>query len=395
MIDQLSYPVMLSFVAILYLLMTTYLLFKNHYYVGGLLTAVDSSSMNTGSKVTICIPARNEESTIKRCVTSACRQNHHKFEVLVLDDQSDDATPQLLSALGKRYPKLLTVYNGSNKPQDWLGKNWACHQLFQKADGKIIVFIDADTFLEPDFIQKTVQTLEKDRLDFATVWPQQQMDTFWEKLLIPMVYHTLLSTLPAKYVSENPRWLPKKLHHKTAPLFAAACGQCMIFTRTAYLECGGHKRVKNNIVEDVAIAKNIKKAGLDMKMFHGLKSITCRMYPSEDEIRNGFRKNFLAGFAYNIPLFLMVSFLHWIVFIFPYIYVVTALFTKNYILLTLSILCCLLIYMQRFYVDLWFGWEKKYSLLHPVGVLWYQFLALLTLTDYFGKRSVTWKERST
>jgi len=395
MIDQFSLPVILNFLAILYLLMTTYLLFKNRYYVGGLLDKYDSTSMNTDIKVTICIPARNEESTIKQCVTSACWQNHNNFEVLVLDDESNDETPRLLSALCKHYPELLTVHSGSAKPQDWLGKNWACHQLFRKADGKIIIFIDADTLLEPDFIQKTVHTLEKEDLDFATVWPQQQMKTFWEKLLVPMVYHTLLTALPAKYVSEHPWWIPKKLHHKTTPLFAAACGQCMIFTRTAYLECGGHKRVKSEIVEDVAIAKNIKKAGLKMKMFHGLKSITCRMYLTENEIRNGFRKNFLAGFGYNIPLFLLVSFLHWIVFIFPYIYMIVALFLKNYTLLTFSIICCLLIYMQRFYVDKWFGWEKKYSLLHPFGVLWYQFLALLTLTDYFGDRSVKWKERAT
>jgi len=395
MIDQFSYPVMLSFFAICYLLMTTYLLFKNRHYVGGLLTADDSTSLDTGKKVTICIPARNEETTIKQCVISACKQNHDNFEVLVLDDESDDTTPQLLSALCRHYPTLLTVHNGSAKPQDWLGKNWACHQLFKKSDGKIIVFIDADTLLEPDFIQKTVHTLEEERLDFATVWPQQQMNTFWEKLLIPMVYHSLLSALPAKYVSKHPWWIPKKLHQKTAPLFAAACGQCMIFTRTAYLECGGHEQVKNEIVEDVAIAKNIKKAGLKMKMFHGLKSITCRMYHSEDEIRTGFRKNFLAGFGYNIPLFLMVSFLHWIVFIFPYIYVVAALLTNNYTLLTFATICCLVIYMQRFYVDKWFGWEKKYSLLHPVGVLWYQYLALLTLVDYFGGRPVTWKERAT
>ena len=397
MIDLQVPIVLLAYGALIYLAATTVILFRNRNHVGGLIdqNIPAKNKDNRGRKISICIPARNEELTIEQCVSSACQQTYAHCEVLVLDDESDDATPEKLSTLSKQFPEILTIFKGRKKPEHWLGKNWACHQLFSKSNGNIVVFIDADTFLDNHFANKVVDTLLRENLDFATVWPQQQMKSFWEKLLIPMVYHTLLSTLPAHYVSKKPWWIPSRLARKTAPLFAAACGQCMIFERYAYIECGGHEQVKNEIVEDVAIAKNVKKAGLIMKMYHGIKSITCRMYHSESEIRNGFRKNFLAGFGYNIPLFLAVSFLHWIVFIFPYIWVIVAIITSNYYLVTVALMCCMLIYIQRFYVDTWFDWQKTYSLLHPVGVLWYQYLAVLTLADYIGNRTVTWKERAT
>ena len=182
-------------------------------------------------KVSICIPARNEADVIERCVTSALKQNYPNFEVLVLDDQSTDGTSEILSKLSGIINNLIHI-EGKPKPSDWLGKPWACHQLSLEAKGEILIYIDADVWLEEDVIVKAVSELST--FDAITVWPEQHFETFWEKQVIPLIYFALFTLLPAKYVERAPKWLPASLRSKFAPLFAAACGQFIAFNKSVY-----------------------------------------------------------------------------------------------------------------------------------------------------------------
>jgi len=388
-------PAILSIMAFSngYLLVTTFILLRNmHDFTG--LPKISLHAMERVPKISICIPARNEESTIEACVKAACEQLYPDIQVLVLDDASTDATPTILKKLAVEYPKRLSILNGRPKPHNWLGKPWACHQLSQHADGELFIFIDSDTQLNPDFVQNAAYSIQEQKLDFATVWPRQFVYSFWEKMLIPMIYHTLLTLLPAIYVYRSPRWLPASIQHRTSPLFAAACGQCMIFTRNGYHATGGHESVKNKVVEDVELARRVKKKKLKMRMFHGLGSITCRMYTSEKEIRNGFRKNFFAGFGYNIPMFLAAGINHLAVFILPPVVLVIAVFYTNIFVLMLALSSSVFIIIQRFLLSWWFRWPYIYGLLHPLAVLWFQYLAIITLWDYLNNRSVRWKGRN-
>lgn len=371
-----------------YLSGTFLVLLRNRYEFKSL---KDSSSLNESETpfVSICIPARNEEDVIEHCVTSALKQNYDHFEVLVLDDNSTDRTTHILKQLSGIISNLRHI-QGEPKPEDWNGKPWACHQLYQQAKGEILLFIDADVWIEPETLNKTVSELK--RYDMITVWPQQILRSFWERMIIPLVYFALLTLLPSKYVERSPRWLPNGLRDLLDPKFSAACGQFMAYNRPVLEAVEGFERIKRSIVDDVEMAKILKAHGYMMRMFTGIEMVYCRMYKDHHEIWNGFKKNFLAGFD-NQVLFILMGVIHFVVFLFP---VFTLFYSWYYGLndiLLLSGFALLLIIAQRSLIDHWFSWNIFYGLLHPFSVVWFQILGIISLIQHHLGIKNSWKGR--
>lgn len=377
------------YIASVYLLITSFVLIRNRFEFKAL--ADSNIDLNTKSpKVSICIPARNEESVIERCVQSALNQDYPNFEVLVLNDNSTDRTTEILDSLSKENKKLNQL-KGKEKPNDWLGKPWACQQLGETAVGDYLIFIDADVWLEQNTLKKAVSQLQ--RYDSITVWPEQKLYSFWEKMTVPLIYFALLSLLPTLYVRQYPKWLPISLKPKVGPLFAAACGQFIAFRRETYFEIGAHASVKNDIVEDVELAKNIKKKGFSLSMFHGVNEVYCRMYTSHNEIWNGLRKNFFVGFGKNVPFFLLMATIHIIVFVLPIFILVQGVIYSNTYLTYYSILVLCIILFQRILFNSWLKFPTSSSFLHPFSVIWYQILGIRCLIDHFSGQKVSWKGR--
>jgi len=381
------------FLTSVYLAVTSLILIRNRFELKPL---PKSNRKNTGSLppyASILIPARNEEQNIEKCIQLACKQAYSNYEVIVLDDNSTDSTPEILARLKKMYPGLLRTLQGKEKPEGWLGKPWACSQLAENCKGEYILFIDADVFMNSSCLKRIVSTFQKYQLDFLTVWPRQILVTFWEQTLIPLVYHALVTHLPSVYVYRRPRWMPSGLHNKTRTLFSAACGQCMAFTRQSYQQINGHKAVKMDIVEDVSLSRIVRSNGMTMRMFEGTGQVECRMYQNEKEIRSGFKKNFFAGFGYSYSFFIASALLHLIVFILPFVILPISLLAQHPIWFFLSVAAVSLILLQRLMLSVWFGWNPLFSLTHPVAVLWFQSLGAITLFDRFRGRRPSWKGR--
>ncbi len=372
-----------------YLLFTSLVLFRNLFEFKRL-ESLPSIKDEFTPKVSICIPARNEAAVIERCITSALKQDYENFEVLVLDDQSTDNTKQIVQGLATIIKNLILI-EGQEKPGDWLGKPWACHQLSKSATGDILLFIDADVVLEENAIPKAVEQLKQ--FDAITVWPQQQLESFWEKMVIPLIYFALWTLLPAIYVQQAPKWLPSSLKTKMSSSFAAACGQFLAFNRRVYEVIGGHEAVKDQVVEDVELAKKIKSMGFTLRMLHGVKSVYCRMYTSHNEIWNGLRKNFFIGFNRNLFFFSIMALIHLLVYVFPFIALSIGLFVQNFELITQSAILVLIILAQRVILNTLFKWSLLYPFLHPLSVLWYQALGIQCITDYLTKKKAVWKGR--
>lgn len=383
----------LLYIALGYLSITTVILFLNRSDFSPLEPTPRQYFDRQAPEVSICIPARNEANSIERCVRSAVDQQYPNHKVYVLDDGSTDGSSEILEKLKSEFSNKLTVISGQPKPDGWLGKSWACHQLSEAYTGDILIFIDADTWLEPEAAAKVVRTMGRDVVDLITLWPEQKLGTFWEKTVIPLVYHGLLTLLPTRFVHRLPKWIPSFLRKKISPFFAAACGQFMAFKRKAYEAIGGHTSVKDKVVEDVELARNIKQAGFSMKMYHGLKAVHCRMYNSGDELWEGFRKNFFAGFGQNAYLFIGMMALTFITFILPTIALPFLIFFDAGLPLILCIIAIILMLLQRFIINRRFNWNQLYGLLHPVGVGWFQVLGIRVLSDYFNQESAEWKNR--
>ncbi|MBZ0305359.1 MAG: glycosyltransferase family 2 protein [Anaerolineae bacterium] len=266
------------------------------------------SSESPSASVSILIPARNEARVISRTIQQLMAQIHENYEVILLDDQSSDGTGELARAVAPDDSRL-KIISGLPLPAGWLGKNWACDQLSQAAQGQFLIFTDADVEWDQHALPALLSHFKQ--YDMLTVWPTQKTVTWGERLCVSALALAIISYLPEIMVRKSP-----------FAIFAAANGQCLAFKREVYTQIGGHEAVRDNIVEDVALARRVKQAGKKLIMLDGNHLIRCRMYQNWPEVRNGFAKNILAGHG-NSLLFLAVSTLfHWAVFILPWIWLI-------------------------------------------------------------------------
>jgi chlorobactene glucosyltransferase len=260
-------------------------------------------------QVSILIPARNEAAVIGQTLARLLDQRYPFAELLVLDDNSTDDTAVYIRQAAQQDDRV-RLLSGQPLPDGWLGKNWACHQLAQAASGDLLIFTDADVGWQLDALAALVAQLEQQRADMLTVWPTQQTLTWGERLVVPLMALAVLGYLPVLAV-----------HYLPWSIFAAANGQCLTFRRRAYEAVGGHTAVRQNIVEDVALARLIKRAGLRLRMSDGAGLITCRMYQNWAEVKAGFAKNILAGHGRSVPFLLLSTLFHWLLFVLPWLMV--------------------------------------------------------------------------
>jgi chlorobactene glucosyltransferase len=235
-------------------------------------------------------------------------QRYPAFEVIILNDNSEDDTAAKVQAIADEDDRLRLV-EGRPLPAGWLGKNWACQQLAEQARGGLLLFTDADVLWQPGALTSLVRLAEKESSDLLTVWPTQKTASWSERLVVPLMGLAIVGYLPILLVHHGP-WSP----------FAAANGQCLLFRREAYQQIGGHATVRDHIVEDVALARRLKSAGLRLRMARGADLISCRMYGGWPEVRDGFAKNILAGHGHSVPFLLASTVFHWLVFIFPWLW---------------------------------------------------------------------------
>ena len=260
------------------------------------LPGLPEHSPDRGVLVSVLVPARNEALNIERCVRSLLLQEYAPFELLVLDDGSTDATPELLHALVRESGGHMRVVQGEPLPDGWHGKSWACSQLGQQAKGELLLFTDADTMHEPDALRRTVAAIEASGADMLSLMPHQELASFWEKLVVPLVHVILMCYLPLRLVRRSRR-----------AAFCFANGQFILFRRKFYDRINGHSAVRDAIVEDVWLCKSVKKAGGSVVAFNGTDVVNCRMYRNFREIWEGFSKNLFAALGYSTPgLFVLI-----------------------------------------------------------------------------------------
>ena len=307
--------------------------------------------------VSVLIPARNEERSIRECVESLLVQDYKKFEVIVLNDNSEDGTGRILEELSSKY-KELKVINGKPLPAGWSGKNYACHQLYKESQGEYILFTDADTVHFKDSILNSVTRAKNRKADLYTLIPKMTFNSFAEKLIMPGIHFTSFTLLPY-YLAETLK----------SPAFAMGVGPFLLFRREAYEVIGGHEALKNDLVEDVRLAKNIKRSGYKVVVNKGLDILSCRMYQSFKEIWEGFSKNIFPGMGYSSLTLFSVFAVYLILFFMPFAGAVVSLVTGNEYLLYNFLYQVVLLLIMRVIINSSFKLGFISTLFHPAGVL--------------------------
>ena len=253
-------------------------------------------------RISVLIPARNEENKIGPCVSSLLAQDYPDFQVVVIDDDSTDRTGEVLASLAKN-DRRLKIIRGAPLPLNWLGKHWACHQLYRQADGELLMFTDADTIHTPDTLRCAAGAIHDERADMISIIPRHMLGTWSEKLIMPIFALGVFAQVP----------LLEKFRPKKRAILSSS-GKLMMFRRTAYEAAGGFEAIKQNVLDDLELPQQIIAEGLRYRLMDGTDNVSCRMYHNFNELYEGLTKNSFAAYGYNVRLFVLTWL--WMLFVF-------------------------------------------------------------------------------
>jgi Glycosyl transferase family 2 len=239
-------------------------------------------------RVTVCVPVRNEEDNIARCLRSILSSAQvRSFDVVVLDDGSTDRTAAIVRELLAEYPQVPSrLISGGDAalPNGWLGKTWACERLRLAAEGSVLVFVDADVTVQPQALAASVELLRERDLQLLSPYPRQIAITGGERLIQPLLQWLWLT------------FLPLRMAERARPVsMAAGNGQFMVLDAAALSSVDGFGCVRGEVLDDVALVRAFKRSGHRGTVADGTNLATCRMYTDWSSVRAGYAKNLWAA----------------------------------------------------------------------------------------------------
>ncbi|MFN0206833.1 MAG: glycosyltransferase [Planctomycetota bacterium] len=250
------------------------------------------ASTSEHPRVSILIPARNEEEIIEACVRGALSQSYSNFEVIVCNDDSTDATQQILQKLAAEDSRLHIINKTGLPPAGWIGKNYALKLAFDRADGEWILTLDADCILSSraleSAVHRAIQPKDSAPRSLVSALPDVRCPDLANRLMMPVFGIWLSLALPFHKVNN-----PKSPH-------ALAAGGFLLIHRNALLQFGGYDRLKSHIVEDVLTARLVKNHGNRIELFLGRGSVSTEMYAGWRDLWEGLTKNTFAASDFSI-----------------------------------------------------------------------------------------------
>jgi chlorobactene glucosyltransferase len=333
--------------------------------------------------ISVLVPARDEEDNIRTCIESLQKQDYPNFEILVLDDNSTDNTSAIVKELAANDNRIY-LYFGETLPEDWAGKPYACYQLAQKARGDWLLFVDADTIHEPHMLRSTLALTIEEKASLLSGFPRQLARSFSQKIIIPVFYFILLSWIPL--------WL---LHHTKKPKPSMAIGQFFFFAKDEYWRIGGHKIVKDKIVEDVFMGIAVAKHGGRHIAVDLSPVVSTNMYNDMGSTWRGLGRS-IYSLATMAPLGLVAAVLiAYYTYIAPFFWLLNGFFIGSEPLLWRGIVVMQIIItlFMRWLVDNRFHEPSISMWFHPIGLLFYLANVLYAMGRWVIGAGVTWKER--
>ncbi|MBW4459386.1 MAG: glycosyltransferase family 2 protein [Nodosilinea sp. WJT8-NPBG4] len=261
------------------------------------------------SSLDVVIPAYNEVDNIRACVEAVVATELPGFEVWIADDQSTDATGAIAAELAAQHANVhhLAVPPRPNG-EVWRGKNWACAYATDVVQGDYLLFIDADVRLSSGAIPAALAEAQTHQADLLSCAPKIECSCFSEWLVQPIIMSAIAIAYDFEAINES-----------TSVDDAFAAGPFMLFRRAAYDKIGGHATIHAAIVEDVELARQIRRHGLKLRYVLGIDLLSVRMYSSFATLWEGWTKNYYLGTEENLPLTLLSAFTIAMVFVMPWV----------------------------------------------------------------------------
>jgi chlorobactene glucosyltransferase len=260
----------------------------------------------TGEMVSVLVPARNEEENIERCITSLLNQTYQNYEILVLDDNSNDGTWRILEKLEKENSRV-RIFKGKPLPPDWYGKPFALQQLNEYARGSILLFTDADTVHTDTSLSWAVTNMEKTKADFLSGYVGQKLLSFGEIITVPIMFFMTGFVIPM-YLN---RFI--KLGY-----FSAAVGQYIVMKAQVFKDIEGYANIRKKTTEDVYLSRHVKELGYKTEFLDMGDQVKCRMYKGYAAGIQGIGKNIFDFLGKKTALLMLVAFAILIFFVLPF-----------------------------------------------------------------------------
>lgn len=338
-------------------------------------------------KVSIILPARNEEEFLGKCLDSLENQDYDNYEIVVIDDSSEDRTKGIILEHTEKSSKIVPV-SAKTKPEGWMGKNWACMEGYRQSSGELLLFTDADTTHAKNVITLAVEHLNSFELDALSVIPKMLTFDFWTKVTLPMI-STFLHTRFSPLNVNNPK-------KKTGYFF----GSFFILKKKTYEDVGMHEGVKHEIIEDGALGKKVKESGYKIKMVRGEHLVEAIWARDKTTLWNALKRLMVPLYLQSgniaIGIFVAVMFLLFVPFL-------TVLVTSAFPVDTISwkILCMagvaasILIYIGAIIdAKMGLGLRFVHAAFAPLGGLVVVLGFLSGLLQAKSNSSVIWRGRS-
>jgi len=338
-------------------------------------------------KVSIILPARNEEKFIGSCLDSLVNQDYIDYEIIAINDSSDDSTGTIIKKYAKKFPKLIYV-DAKPKPEGWVGKNWACMEGYKKATGDLLLFTDSDTKHATSVISLAVSHLLSLELDALTVIPKMLCLDSITKITLPIIsvfLHTRFSALRVNDTSKN-----------TGYFF----GSFFIIRKSTYDSVGTHEGVRGELVEDGALGRKVKESGFKMRMVRGEHLVDAVWARDMPTLWNALKRLMIPLYLQNAKIavasFFGVLFLLFMPF--PILGYTIIFFnsTDSFLMLfAISCIASILVYIGGI-LDATKGLDLKikYSLFAPVGSFIVVCGFLAGLTQAKSKTALSWRGRT-
>ena len=333
----------------------------------------DNNISSAWKDLSVIIPARNEEGNLPKLLDSLAAQTIKPGEIIVVDDDSADNTPGIAEDHGARVIRLKDL------PRGWVGKSWACHNGAMKAEGVYLLFLDADTSMEEDGIERMADCLHRQK-GVISIQPYHRIKRLYENL--SLFFNIILIAGIGAFTPFSKR-----------PI--GAFGPCLLCSLDDYKKIGGHKSIRGRVMEDIELGKKFIRQGIKVSCMGGKGAIDFRMYPGGfmDVVR-GWSKSFSSGArSTSIPVLIMV--IAWIAgAIFPINALAEGLASMDMRLVIISAVFYAAFSAQIYWMSYRVGSFSIFaSIFYPIPLAFFIVVFLYSFIITFFKKKVTWKER--
>ncbi|MGE5607754.1 MAG: glycosyltransferase [Bacillota bacterium] len=350
-------------------------------------TPVTPSAPARWPAITVIIPARNEADTLPATIPTICRQDYPDFRVILVDDQSDDDSPRVIEQLQAAHPNL-TVVHGITRPADWHGKQWAVKQGVDHTNTEYLLFTDADILFHPQVLKQSMRVMQTRNLEMFSLLPQLILGSPSERIALAGAMAVITGLFPLTRAND-----PKSR-------LALAAGGFILIRRDAYERVGGHAAVRNQMIEDLSLARIMKQAGVRMQTLFTCDLLHTRMYTGLADLWEGLSKNAFAGIDYSLWKYFVGTMLGLVIGVLPPLYWVLSVLLLTHhpspmtwaaFALSLLINLCMVIVHSRAVRHLQLPWWHSFLL--PVSGVLYSLIAAWSVYQHYFTDGTMWKGR--